>query len=679
MSHNDQTEHDQQDDDTGTDADGASAKPRRKRRPLWLRLVTFGLTAGILAALMLVTITLPHLKKNMEAGPAATLALTVLDADGKEIGARGGTMAPVVPLGELPPYLVKAFLATEDRRFYDHFGMDWRGLLRATWVNLRAGRFVEGGSTITQQLAKNLYLDSDRTLWRKAQEALIALWLENNYTKNEILTTYLNRVYMGAGNYGIDAAAHYYFGKSARDVSLAEAAVLAGLPKAPSRFAPTNNLELARARAGVVLDRMVSNGDLTEKEVSGAREHPATIVAHGRRDGPQYFIDWVAAEVEQLLPEAQGRLIVRTTLDPKRQRAAEDAIAQALKKGTDRKVTQGAAIALGSNGAILAMVGGKSYLESQFNRATQAERQPGSAFKPVIYLTALEKGFTPATVVTDSPVVMGEWAPQNYETNQYAGNVTLTEALARSINTVAVKLGERVGVSAIASMAARLGISSPIESNLSIALGSSEVTLLELTSAYSTFSTDGERAVPFGIIEITDMSGETLYKNTPAKIRVIPASEARTMNYMMHQVVTNGTGRHAALRDRQVAGKTGTSQEYRDAWFIGYTGSETAGVWFGNDDNSPTGRASGGNFAAPAWRNYMAASQKGVPPVALAGATSTPPAIRQEANAPIKSFLSSLAELFNVAPRLDMPDDGNFSAGRQPEEHGLKLGGGRPR
>ena len=662
-------------------AETLTARPvrTRRRRPIWLRLVSFGVTAGLVAGVLLVLVTLPKLRHDMEVGPPRTLALTVLDDEGHEIGSRGGTMAPPVPLGELPPYLVKAFIATEDHRFYSHFGIDWQALIRAAWVNLRAGHIVEGGSTITQQLAKNLYLDNDRTLWRKAQEALIALWLEQNYTKNEILSTYLNRVYLGAGNYGVDAAAHYYFGKSARDVSLAEAAVLAGLPKAPSRFAPTNDLQLARARANTVLDRLVSNGDLTEAEVAGARKHPAVVATRERRDGPQYFVDWVANEIQTLMPQAQGRLIVKTTLDPNRQRAAEDAIARALKKNGDgHDVTQGAAIALAPDGAILAMVGGKSYMESQFNRATMAERQPGSAFKPIVYLAALEKGYDPNTEVTDSPVSLGDWAPENYEAG-YEGTVTLTDALARSINTVAVKVGEKVGVEKIADTAARLGISSPIPSNLSIALGSSGVTLLELTSAYSTFDTNGDRAVPYGISEITNMQGETLYKHRPASYHVTSPHNAQAMTYMLHQVMVSGTGRRGALPDRLTAGKTGTSQDYRDAWFIGYTGSEIAGVWFGNDDNSPTKRATGGNFAAPAWRDYMVASQKHVPPVTLAGVYSFKAVTQAEKSRPIMSFLSQLADLFNVAPRLDLPDDQNFSAGRQHEPSGLKLGGGRPR
>ncbi len=663
------------------DADALARARTRRRLRLAVRLSSFVLTAGFIALALLVLVTIPKLQRDIESGPAVALAVTVLDADGSEIGSRGGSTAPIVPLAELPPYLVKAFVATEDRRFYSHFGIDLRGIARAAWVNLRSGSLVEGGSTITQQLAKNLYLDSDRTLWRKSQEALIALWLESHYTKDEILTIYLNRVYMGAGNYGIDAAAHYYFGKSARDVSLAEAAVLAGLPKAPSRFAPTNDLALAQARAGQVLDRMVDNGDLTAAEVADARAHPALVADRDTRDGPQYFVDWVTEQVRTLLPGAQGRVTVKTTLDPKRQRAAESAMRAALSSdGAKRDVGQGAFVALGRDGAVLAMVGGKSYLQSQFNRAVQAERQPGSAFKPFVYLAALEQGFTPSSEIEDSPVALGEWAPQN-SNKRFTGTVTLTEALARSINTVAVKLAERVGVKAISGAAQRLGISSPVQDNLSIALGSSEVNLLELTSAYSTFATDGRRVLPYGISEIQSATGETLYKYAPAPAQqVTDIAHARDMTYMLRHVITSGTGLRADLGIREAAGKTGTSQDNRDAWFIGYTANETAGVWFGNDDNSGMKNVSGGNFAAMAWRNYMLASQEGVPVAALPGADAeTRIADRGESSGPIKGFLSQLSDLFSVAPRI-APRETNsgWGSGFRRGNENLAPGGGRP-
>jgi penicillin-binding protein 1A len=662
----------------------APAEPRPRRRVdrlrLAIRAASFAMTAGLIFIALVVFVTLPKIQRDMAEGPGAGgLAVTVLDNEGAEIGSRGGTAGPVVPLAELPPYLVKAFVATEDRRFYSHWGIDLRGIARAIFVNLRSGALVEGGSTITQQLAKNLYLDSDRTLWRKAQEAVIAIWLEANYSKDEILTLYLNRVYMGAGNYGIDAAAHYYFGKSARDVSLAEAAVLAGLPKAPSRFAPTNDLALAQARANQVLDRLVDNGDLTSAEVADARAHPAVVAERDKRDGPQYLVDWVASEVRRLLPDAQGRVIVKTTLDPKRQAAAEAAMRGVFGgEAKARGVGQGSLIALAPDGAVLAMIGGRSYLQSQFNRATQAERQPGSAFKPVVYLAALEQGFTPFSEIEDSPVALGEWSPKNYN-SKFAGTVTLTEALARSINTVAVKLGDRVGVKAIADTAHRLGIASPIEDNLSVALGSSSVTLLELTSAYSTFAAEGRHFEPYGIVEIVSSNGDTLYKHQPSSVAVTDPAHAHEMTYMLRHVITEGTGIHADLGNRIAAGKTGTSQENRDAWFVGYTANEIAGVWFGNDDNTPMKNVSGGNFAAVAWKNYMQASQVGVPVAALPGADGNFPVADQKRSTPLKGFLSQLSDLFAAAPRVEAPKhEEGWGGGFRRGGETLRPGGGRP-
>ncbi|HUD50338.1 transglycosylase domain-containing protein, partial [Parvibaculum sp.] len=438
----------------------------------------------------------------------------------------------------------------------------------------------------------------------------------------------------------------------------------------------------AQARAAQVLARLVDNGDLTPEEAAGAREHPAHVAERDKRDGPQYFVDWVASTVRTLLPDAHGRLTVRTTLDPKRQSAAEAAMRAAFKGDADKRgVGQGAMIALAPDGAVLAMIGGRSYLQSQFNRATQAERQPGSAFKPIVYLAALEQGFNPYTEIEDSPVALGEWAPQNTN-RRYAGTVTLTEALARSINSVAVKLGERVGVTAIANAAQRLGIASPVQDNLSIALGSSEVTLLELTSAYSTFGNGGRHFEPYGIVEITSADGNTLYAHRPASTQATDEAHAREMTYMLRHVVTEGTGLRANLPDRLAAGKTGTSQDNRDAWFIGYTGGEIAGVWFGNDDNKPMKNVSGGNFAALAWHNYMQASQVGVPPAPLPGAEGDIP-VAEAPRDGSKGFLSQLADLFAAAPKVEAPraepDRGNWGSGFRRGGETLQPGGGKPR
>lgn len=640
-------------------AEGEEEPPQRKRvvRRGWstrlLTLFSFGVTALFAGFVALVFITLPDLQRSLETAQNETLTIKVLNSKGDEIGLRGRRTAPIVPLGEMPPYLVKAVLATEDRRFYEHNGFDPRGIARAMWSNIKAFDLVEGGSTITQQVAKNLYLDNSRTVWRKAQEALITMWLENNLTKDEILTLYLNRIYMGAGNYGMDAAARYYFGKSVRDVSLAEAAVLAGLPKAPSRFAPTNDLEQARARANQVLDRLVDAGSLTEKEVVGARETPAEVLPRTRETGREYFVDWVAEQVRTRFPDATGRVTVRTTLDPARQTAAEDAVRRALEEmGEKRNVSQGALVALAPDGAVLAMVGGKSYVESQFNRATQAERQPGSAFKPIVYLAALEAGYTPDSPVTDEPVSMGGWAPRNASERNW-GTVNLATALANSINTISVQVGDRVGMDRIVASAKRLGIERPLPRNLSIVLGSAEVTLLELTSAYSTFGNQGRRAAPYGIAAIEAENGDVLYSHESRMTQAITRQQAQDMTYMLHQVITEGTGRSAAPSGRLAAGKTGTSQDNRDAWFVGYTGHEAAGVWFGNDDNTPTEGAAGGNFAAIAWRNYMEAAEKGLPPAPLPGAVRYRDAPIVAATTPRSGFFAELADLFDAAPKLE--------------------------
>jgi penicillin-binding protein 1A len=635
-----------------------STRKRASGRSRVLTIASFAFTASIAGFVALVFFTLPDLQRTLDTAQTDALSITVLDANGDEVGVRGRRTAPTVPLGEMPPYLVKAVLATEDRRFYEHNGFDPRGIARAMWTNLVSFDLVEGGSTITQQVAKNLYLDNSRTIWRKAQEALIAMWLENNLTKDEILTLYLNRIYMGAGNYGMDAAARYYFGKSVRDISLPEAAILAGLPKAPSRFSPTNDLERARARANQVLDRLVDAGSLSEKEVAGARANPAEVLARSADAGREYFVDWIAEEVRTLLPDATGRVIVRTTLDPRRQTAAEKAVGKALaESGAGRQVTQGALVALGPDGSVRAMVGGRSYVESQFNRATQAERQPGSAFKPIVYLAALKAGYTPDSPVTDEPVSMDGWTPRNASTRDW-GTVSLATALANSINTITVQVGNRVGMDRIIGTARELGIDGPLPRNLSIVLGSAEVTLLELTSAYSAFGNAGKRATPYGIVSVEAENGETLYKHETVTAQAMTRTQAQDMTYMLHQVIMEGTGRSAALSGRLAAGKTGTSQDNRDAWFIGYTGNEVAGVWFGNDDNTPTDGAAGGNFAAIAWRNYMMAAESGMPPAPLPGAVRYRDAPLVSATSPRSGFFAELADLFNAAPKLDRRSSG---------------------
>ena len=630
-------------------------------------IASFALTFFFILAALLVFDTLPKIDGRLAAGPNSPgLAVTVLDTDGREIGSRGGRAAKDVPLAELPPYLVSAFIATEDRRFYEHGGVELRSVLRAAVANLSAGGFVQGGSTITQQLAKNLYLDNSRTLWRKAQEALIAFWLESRLTKDQILELYLNRIYMGGGTYGVEAAAQFYFGKSAREVTLAEAAVLAGLPKAPSRFAPSSNLEAARRRAGHVLDAMVENGNITEAEARQARQHPAQVVSRDAPDSENYFLDWVYDRVGQLLPDAQGRLIVRTTLDPRKQKAAQAAIGKALRaNGEKLHISQGAMISLSPDGSILAMVGGRAYGDSQFNRAVQARRQPGSAFKPFVYLAALEQGMKPWSTFYDKPLDYNGWKPQNAGGKSW-GAVTMTTALAHSINRVAVQVGDKVGVERVRDAAKELGINSPIAHNLSIALGSSGVSLMELTGAYAAFPAEGRRISPYAIRQITASNGAILYTHVGSTERAIGTRSARYMNAMLRRVMTTGTGKAALLYDRLAAGKTGTSQDYRDAWFVGYTGNEIAGVWFGNDDYSPMKRVYGGTVAAQAWKNYMQVSLKGTPPAPIPGVDDDDWLDRQDDRPDVLTgFFAGLANIFSSAPRQDpsRPWGSNFRRG----------------
>lgn len=604
---------------------------RMVQRGLWraVKVVAFFL---FVAFGTLVLDTLPKLDRDLS-GPigADSFALTVLDRHGEEIASRGGRYAPIVPLSELPPYLPQAVLATEDKRFYHHFGFDMLGIGRALWTNLRAGAIQQGGSTITQQLAKNLYLGPQRTFWRKAQEALITVWLETKYTKDEILTLYLNRIYMGGGSYGVEAASRYYFDKSAREVTLAEAALLAGLIKAPTRFAPTNNISRAHARADHVLKRLVENGDLTQGDVFAARATPATIVEREPREGSQYFVDWIAGEILTFLPDRKGQLIVETTLDPVAQAQAEAAIRDALAEAreSESQVGQGALVSMDPNGAVRAMVGGRDYFESQFNRSTQAERQPGSAFKIFVFLAALENGKTPESRVNDAPIYVDGWRPTN-AAGFYRGRVTLIDAMRYSINTVAVRLSEEVGRSTVTDTAYRLGIRSPLAVHPSVALGTEEVTLVDLTSSYAVLASGGYRARPHGILRVMTPDGHVLYQHPGIETRIVAPGAARSMTYLLHQVILTGTGTRATIGGRPAAGKTGTSQENRDAWFIGYTGDQVTGVWFGNDDASPMENVEGGTLAAETWSRFMTATRDETQVVDLPGARPAPTVRRRQ-------------------------------------------------
>ena len=607
-----------------------------RRRPLAGRLarlavllVLWGLIA-VTGALAYFALTLPDTSRLAVSERRPNIA--ILAADGSKIASFGDLFGQPLTLGEMTPFLPKAVIATEDRRFYSHFGIDPVGILRAAFADLRAGHVVEGGSTITQQLAKILFLTPQRSFARKIRETLLALWLEHQFSKNEILEIYLNRVYLGAGTYGVDAAAHRYFGKSATRLSLFESAVIAGLLKAPTRFSPARDREAAAARAAQVLDNMVEAGLITAAEAGAARRQGAALAAAGR-PGSRYFADWVADQIRDFAGTADRDLVVRTTLDPRLQAAAEAAIGDTLARNGGRdKVSQGALVALAPDGAVRAMVGGRDYGESQFNRATQAQRQPGSAFKPFVYLAGLEAGLRPDDRFLDAPIRIGNWRPRDY-TNHYQGEMSLADALAQSINSIAVQVAERAGIARVVATAGRLGIVSDLPPDASIALGTGEVNLLELVSAYAPFANGGSGVLPYGIAEIRDSDGKLLYRRSGSGPGPVVAPQfVGMMNAMLEGVIAQGTGRAAAL-PRPAAGKTGTTQDYRDAWFIGYTADLVAGVWLGNDDDAPMKRVTGGSLPAAAWRQFMLAATVGMPDRPLPLPAPSPQAAAEESPA----------------------------------------------
>jgi len=554
-----------------------------------------------------------------------------LDRYGNEIGRRGIRTDDSFDLDQLPDNLIKATLATEDRRFYEHFGIDVQGTLRALLSNVQANSVVEGGSSITQQLAKTLFLTSERTIARKIKEAFLALWLESHYSKDEILKLYLDRAYMGGGNFGVAAAAEFYFGKSVRDINLAEAAMLAGLFKAPSRYSPHIDLAAARGRANDVLTNMVQAGFLTEGQVSAARRSPASPVQRFNNvESPNYFLDWAFEEVKRLVAGSNAvGFVVRTTIDPVLQSYAEQAVTSVLREnGKAYDVDQAAIVVDDLNGAVRAMVGGLDYGLSQFNRATASERQPGSSFKPFVYATAFEKlGYTPKTVISDRPVCIGNWCPKNYS-RSYRGNVTLMTALTRSINSIPVTISIRTGRKPIADMARRLGITSNFPVTRSLALGVASTSVIDMASAFSVFANGGFKATAHGIARITTLRGKTVYENNQnqQKVRLIKAQTAIYINSMLRNVVTSGTGRRANVEGVPAAGKTGTTSSYRDAWFAGYTGNYVAAVWMGNDNYRPTKRLTGGRLPAMIWQKFMEFAHTNIEIKPLFGVDFTPKA-----------------------------------------------------
>ena len=552
--------------------------------------------------------------------PARTANVRIVSTNGQLITNRADTVGQTLTLAEMPDYLPQAVIAIEDQRFQYHFGVDPIGLTRAMVVNLQAGRVVQGGSTLTQQLAKNIFLTPERSFERKIQEVILAVWLEASLSKDEILELYLNRVYLGAGAYGVDAAAHRYFGKSARDINLAEAAALAALLKAPSRYSPLANPGAVEERTQLVLTAMREQGYITEQEAMSAFSGDVRAVRDVAGGSGRYVADWVLEQLPHLVGTLEGDVVVETTIDLRLQTLAAQALTRTLDEDAGQhQVSQGAFLAMSPDGAVRALVGGRDYGKSQFNRALDAHRQPGSAFKPFVYLAALERGAIPETVRIDQPVSIGGWKPKNY-TKDYLGPVTLQTALSRSLNTISATLASEIGPDAVVSTARRLGIASEMSATPSIALGTSEVTLLELTTGYATFANGGYGVIPRVIEQVRTVDGKVLWERQGSGPgAIIHPDHMAMMNSMMKAVVREGTGRRAAVPGWEVAGKTGTSQDFRDAWFVGYTAPLVAGVWYGNDNSKPTKKAAGGNLPAIAWQRFMEAALVSYPVTPLPG------------------------------------------------------------
>lgn len=584
------------------------------------RIVRLGLVLGIWVTIAIAALCgfyaleLPGLisKPEMDHKPL----IAVKDIDGNVVARYGEFKGETIDVSKMPNYLVYAVLSIEDRRFYQHFGIDPLGIARALVANASGHSGIQGGSTITQQLAKNLFLTRERKLKRKIQEAMLALWLEHKMTKDEILTAYLNRVYLGSGTYGVEAASRTYFHKSAKDVTLHEAAILAGLLKAPSRYSPLSNPKLADERANTVLLSMEDAGYITDKEAKKLMVIPdkkgdlPTDSAGPLGDSIRYYTDWVTGDLDKIIGTPTEDINIETTLVQSIQKAAEAAVDKALAEAKDKNVSQAAVIVMARDGAILAMVGGKNYGESQFNRAVQAYRQPGSSFKPVVYLTALEHGYTPDTIVNDAPITTGKYRPTNFK-GEYMGQIPLYEALAYSLNTISYQLTKEVGVGYVIGTARRLGIEADLSRDLSLALGSSGVPMIQMITAYGSIANDGYQVEPYAIRKITDSKGTLIYSRPPHGITdgqsMFNPGTVRQLKSMMQGVVEFGTG-GAAKFGPTVAGKTGTSQDFRDAWFSGFTDQYVASVWVGNDDNASMKRVTGGSIPAKIWRETMIAA-----------------------------------------------------------------------
>ncbi len=591
-------------------------------------LLDDGVTFGVIACFALLAYALPPFSAQGDVwNRGREYAVTLTDANGEIIGRRGIRQDDAIPLDEIPPDMIKAVLATEDARFFDHFGVDLIGTFRAIVQNARANDVVQGGSSLTQQVAKNLFLSPERTIRRKVHEAFLSLWIEARLGKEEILKLYLDRSYLGGGNYGIEAASQFYFGKSVRDITLPEAAMLAGLFKAPSKYAPHNNLEVARARANTVLYRMLDSGFITQGELLQARREPATAINQNIVESPDWFLDWAYRDTLAVLDGngITGEFVfeVKTTINLPLQTAMQRIVNEELEINSEKyDVGQAAAVTMSPDGAVKAIVGGRDYETSQFNRATDAERQSGSSFKPFVYMAALLNGYSPKDMVVDGPVSVGNWSPKNYS-NKYAGRTTLSNALAHSYNSIPVKLMVDIGRRTIIDTAHRAGIRGELETWAPMVLGTSALSLIDLTTGYATFAGGGIAAKPYAVLEIRRANGDLLYsrpdtETMPAR-RVFPEEKVAELNSMLAAVVKSGTGRRADLGFAPQGGKTGTNQSYRDAWYVGFTGHNVTGVWFGNDDFTPMNEVTGGLLPAPVWKRIMLEAERGLQPTGLAG------------------------------------------------------------
>jgi penicillin-binding protein 1A len=604
------------DEDPGFKAPARQKKSAAKRSWVW-RLIGFFLVAGFWAAVA-GSIAFAYIwfsldQRGLFQIPKREPGIMMLASDGTALAEEGSFFGDAAKISQLPDYVPNAVIAIEDRRFRQHHGIDPVGLARAMSRNVIAGHFIQGGSTLTQQLAKNLFLTQEKTLTRKAQEAVLAIWLESKFTKDEILQLYLNRVYFGEGATGIEQAAHTYFNKPASELTIMEAARLAASLKGPSIYNPVNDPDKSTARAKLVLQAMQEQGYISDDDATNAVSQPNSVAAGDYTPPRQYAVDWIDAQLPQLVKNYDQSIVVETTLDPAIQANAEKALKARLQQnGKKLGVSQGAMVVMDNSGAVVAMIGGKSYEKSQYNRALKAQRQPGSAFKAFVYLTAMEHGFRPSSTEVDEPVRIGTWSPENYK-HKYLGEVSLEQAFAQSINTISAKLTMEVTPSAVAETAQRLGISSPLGHDASLALGTSEVNPLELTSAFVPFANGGSAVSPYVVKRITTRDGKVLYQRKGDGLgQVVSDPALGEMNQLFRAVVRQGTGTKAQFGNWDIGGKTGTSQDYRDAWFVGFTPYLTAGVWLGNDDNTPTKQVTGGSLPAMIWRDVMEPAHKGL-------------------------------------------------------------------